>query len=508
MQHRRSVKLLAATLVASSLVVAACGDDNDTKTAGTKAPVVTLAPGTSPAGTSPAGTTPAGTTPSASTPATEAPKPTTPATEAPKPTAAATPPPTEAPKPTTPATTPATEAPKPTTPETTPETTPATEAPKPTTPETTPATEAPKPTTADTTGGTTGAGGPVTLKGDCPDTVVIQTDWMPEAEHGFLYQMVGEGYEMDKGKAYVTGPLVDAKGNDTGVKIQIRSGGSPQQFSPVTQIMYADDSILLGYVYTDEAIQFSGEFPTVAIESGYEKNPQMIMWDPGTYPDVKGIADLGTNKVKIRYFGGAAYMDFLTGSGILSKSQVDGSYTGDPALFIADNGKAAQQGFGSAEPYLYKVELKDWGKDVKYQYINDVGWRNYAESIATKPENLEKYDACFTKLVPIIQQASVDYVNDPARANKVILDAVAAFGKDFGWEYTEGNADYGVKTIKADGLVANGTDGVMGSFDEARVAELIKIATPIYTAQGAKVKDGLKPSDIVTNKYLDPSISL
>ncbi|MEI2706088.1 MAG: hypothetical protein V9E89_12740 [Ilumatobacteraceae bacterium] len=66
--------------------------------------------------------------------------------------------------------------------------------------------------------------------------------------------------------------------------------------SPVTQIMYADDSILLGYVYTDEAIQFSGEFPTVAIESGYEKNPQMIMWDPGTYPDVKGIADLGTDK--------------------------------------------------------------------------------------------------------------------------------------------------------------------------------------------------------------------
>ena len=95
MQHRRSVKLLAATLVASSLVVAACGDDNDTKTAGTKAPVVTLAPGTTPAGT-----TPAGTTPSDSTPATEAPKPTTPATT----------PATEAPKPTTPAT----EAPKPT----------------------------------------------------------------------------------------------------------------------------------------------------------------------------------------------------------------------------------------------------------------------------------------------------------------------------------------------------------------------------------------------------------
>ena len=110
MQHRRSVKLLAATLVASSLVVGACGDDNDTKTAGTKAPVVTLAPGTSPAGTSPAGTTPAGTTPAGSTPAGTTPSATTPATEAPKPTTPATTPATEAPKPTTPAT----EAPKPT----------------------------------------------------------------------------------------------------------------------------------------------------------------------------------------------------------------------------------------------------------------------------------------------------------------------------------------------------------------------------------------------------------
>ena len=213
---------------------------------------------------------------------------------------------------------------------------------------------------------------------------------MPEAEHGFLYQMVGEGYEIDAGKAYVTGPLIDAAGNDTGVKIQIRSGGAAQNFSPVTQIMYADDSVTLGYVYTDEAIQFSGDFPTVAIESGFEKNPQMIMWDPATYPDVTGIADLGTEGVKVRYFGGAAYMDYFTGTGILSADQVDGSYSGDPSLFIADEGKAAQQGFGSAEPYLYENELTDWGKPVKYEYINDAGWENYAESIATKPENIER----------------------------------------------------------------------------------------------------------------------
>ncbi len=346
------------------------------------------------------------------------------------------------------------------------------------------------------------------LAGICPDTVTIQTDWMPEAEHGFMYQMVGAGYTVDKAKGIVTGPLIDNTGADTGVKISIQSGGAAQNFQSVTSIMYQNDNILLGYVYTDEGIQNSATFPTVAIESGFEKNPQMIMWDPATYPDVTDIAGLGKANVKVRFFGGAAYMDFFTATGVLSKDQVDGSYTGDPSLFVTDEGKSAQQGFGSAEPYLYKNELKDWGKDVKYQYINDVGWKNYAESIATKPENITKYSDCFKKLVPIIQHASIDYINSPARTNAIILDASAQFGEAFGWTYTQGAADYGVATMKKDGLVANGTDGVMGSFDMARVNDLIAKATPVYTAKDSPPKEGLKAEDMVTNQFIDTSIHL
>ena len=90
-------------------------------------------------------------------------------------------------------------------------------------PATTAATSATEATTAGTSGGGTAA---TSLKGVCPDTVVLQTDWMPEAEHGFIYQMVGAGYTIDSAKAYVTGPLIDQDGKDTGVKIQIRSGGA------------------------------------------------------------------------------------------------------------------------------------------------------------------------------------------------------------------------------------------------------------------------------------------
>ena len=362
-----------------------------------------------------------------------------------------------------------------------------------------------------TSGSTASSGGGGTkiaagaLKGVCPDTVSIQTDWNPEAEHGFLYHMIGKGYTVNKAKTSVVGPLM-AGGVDTGVKFEVRSGGPAIGFQTVTSQLYTDSNLLLGYVYTDEGIQNSAKFPTVAIESGFEKNPQMIMWDPATYPDVKTIADLGKKDVKIRYFGGAAYMDFFTSSGVLKTSQVDGSYDGTPALFIADEGKSAQQGFGSAEPYLYSHEIAGWKKPVAYQYINDAGWNNYAESIATKPENITKYAACFKLLVPIIQQSSVDYLKDPASTNATILDAVKTF--DNGWTYTQGTADYAVTTIKKDGLVANGPDGVVGKFDMGRIDDLIKKATPIYTKQDSAPKAGLKAEDMATNQFIDASIGL
>jgi hypothetical protein len=356
---------------------------------------------------------------------------------------------------------------------------------------------------------TTTAAGPTAgvLKGICPDEIKIQTDWVPEAEHGFLYQMIGAGYTVNNDKASVTGPLM-AGSVDTGVKITVLSGGSATGFTNDTTLMYTDPSILLGFVYTDEAIQNSEKFPTVAIESGYNKNPQMIMWDPATYKDITDIAGLGKAKVKVRYFGGAAYMDFLTSTGVLSKDQVDGSYNGDPSLFVADEGKSAQQGFGSAEPYQYEKVIKNWMKPVKFQYINDIGWGNYAESIATLPANITKYGECFKKLVPIIQQSTIDYTKSPAAANAVILAAVAGFGANFGWVYDQGAADYAAGVIAKDGLVANGPDGVVGKFDIARVTDLIAKATPVYTAQDSPPKAGLKAEDVVTNEFLDPTIGL
>jgi len=359
---------------------------------------------------------------------------------------------------------------------------------------------------SDTKGASGGASGDGVLAGVCPDTVVIQTDWNPESEHGALYQMVGANPTIDKAKKVVRGPLVASGGVDTGVKIEIRVGGPAIGFQQVISTMYQDTSILLGYVSTDEAIQNYAEMPTKAIVAPLEINPQIVMWDPKTYPDVKTIADLKAKNVKIRYFEGGAYMDYLVGAGIVAKSQLDGSYDGAPAVFVSQQGKIAQQGFASAEPYIYKNEVKEWAKDVSFQLIHDTGWQVYAASLATRSADFGKNKDCFAKLVPIVQQAQVDYINKPDAANKLILQLVKDY--DTGWVYTEGVAKFSVEQQKKLKLVGNGPDSTLGNFDEARITKVIGQANPIFKAAGKKVKDDLKASDLFTNEFIDPKIKL
>jgi hypothetical protein len=148
----------------------------------------------------------------------------------------------------------------------------------------------------------------------------------------------------------------------------------------------------------------------------------------------------------------------------------------------------------------------DWMKDVAYQYVHDAGWTAYQQSLGATPANLEKYDSCLKVLVPVLQQATVDYVASPDTANAIIIDAVTTYNQD--WTYTAGQADAAVAQMQADKLVANSPDGTLGSFDIDRVTKFIETATPVYTATGAVVKEGLTAADIVTNKYINPSIKL
>jgi hypothetical protein len=340
----------------------------------------------------------------------------------------------------------------------------------------------------------------------CPDDIKIATDWFPEAEHGHLYELVGPNPTFEATDEYsVTGPLF-ASGEYTGVDITIVSGGSARpDFLQPDGMLYAEPDILLGYVGNDEAVVHSSTYPTVGIFAPLEKDPQMIMWDPATLTDVDSIADLGTAGTSVRVFPGGYYIDYFIHEGILSADQIDSTYDGAPDVFVSSGGTIAQQGFASAEPYIYENEISAWGKPVDFELINDAGYPKYAAVVSTKPENVTDYADCFAALVPVLQQAEVDYYADPAETNDLILQAVDAYATF--WVYSQGVADYSVKTQVDLGLVGNGTDDIVGNVDVDRVQALIDAATEIYGSDTEKnIRTDLTPADLFTDQFIDPSI--
>ena len=243
---------------------------------------------------------------------------------------------------------------------------------------TTPATTAAATTAAPaTTGAPVTTAGTVSLKAaGCPDPLVIQTDWFPEAEHGGTYQLIGPDGTQDPKNGRYSGPLGD-------ITLEIRAGGPFLGTDSPTQQMYKNPEVFMSYIDTGDAIKSAGKLPVVAVFAALEKGPQILMWDPAKFPDVKTIVDIGKTAEDgtILYFSGGAYMDYLIGKGLLKQSQVDASYDGSPTRFVSTEG-VFQQGFVTNEVYLYENDIPEWKKPVGWALVHDTGFAIYQSALS------------------------------------------------------------------------------------------------------------------------------
>lgn len=333
--------------------------------------------------------------------------------------------------------------------------------------------------------------------GRCPDPLVIQTDWFPEAEHGSLYQLTRGVGDIDPETGAFRGPLGYG---DTPLTIEIRSGGPYIGNQPGTSLLYTDDSIFLGYVNTDEQIALYDSRPTLAVVAPLEKNPQIIMFDPETYP-WESWDDVKASGAVLNVYGGQYYADYLVGAGIVDAAQIDPSYTGSPARFISENGAIAQQGFATQEPYSYEFDFAEWGRPVDFLLIHDSGWEIYSQVLAIRPDKLDA-DArsCLAAFVPIVQQAAIDFQDDPGPVNATILAEVIDL--DSFWVLSDAGLANSVAQMDALGIVANGPNATLGDFDLDRVNRVIELARQA----GIDVADDLEAGAIVTNEFIDPTI--
>jgi len=353
--------------------------------------------------------------------------------------------------------------------------------------------------------GTAASGAALNLRAVCPATVVVQSSWFPQAEHGAVYQLLGRGYTIDGKRKSVTGPLI-ASGVDTGVRLQIRAGGPAIGFQLTSAQMYADRSITLGMLNSDELVQQSRATPVLGVVAPLDLDPQIIAWDPAAHSDWNTISDIGQTGARVLYYQGSPFMSYLLGSGILRPSQVDGSYDGTPSRFVADRGQDAVQGYATNEPFAWAHEVPAWGRPLAYQLINDTGYPNYANLLAIRVADRGRLDGCLHRLVPILQRAQVQFAQDPAAAITVMLAANDAYRS--GFHYDRPLAQYAVKTMREQAIVGNGGDRTLGDFNTGRIAKLIGILAPIFKGQNKPIKDGLGPVDVVTNAYIDAGIGL
>jgi hypothetical protein len=349
------------------------------------------------------------------------------------------------------------------------------------------------------------AGGSLDLRGVCPDPVVVQTNWFPQSEHGSVYQLVGPGYRIDAGHKRVTGPLV-VRGRSTGVRIQVRAGGPAVGFQSSAALMYQDPSIALGMLQSDEIIQLSRTQPVLGVVAPLELDPQIILWDPAQHPDWHTIADIGQTDVKVLYFQTGTYMQYLVGSGILRRRQVDGSYDGSPSAFVASGGKIAVQAYATNEPYLYQHEVRAWGRPVAYQLVYDTGYPNYGNVLTVRADRKPALAACLGRLVPLIQQAQAEFIASPATAIDLIVKLDQAYKG--GFVYSRANAQFAVDQMRHLGIVGNGRDATLGNFDMARLGRLIGIVAPIFSGQRKAIRANLGPGDVATNEFIKPTIAM
>jgi hypothetical protein len=341
----------------------------------------------------------------------------------------------------------------------------------------------------------------VSLKGVCPDNIVIQTDWYATPERAAAYQLVGPNGTVDAKKGTYSGPL-----GNTGVNVEVRLGGPFIGFAPIPQQMYTDTSITLGYVATDDAVGGAAKFPTTAVVAPLDINPQVVMWDPATYPNISTWDDIAKSKAKISYIEGLPYMDYLVSKGYVTKDQLDASFDGTPANFVASGGKLMQQGYASNEPFRWAHDVPEWNKPVKYLLVHDSGYEIYPQGLAVRTGQLAQLSPCLKLLVPLVQKAQVDYMADPQPTNDALV-TIASKIKGGPPITADANAA-AVTTMKDLKLVGNGTNSTIGDFDLDRVTRTIAVLKPIFAAKKQPVPADLTASSIVTNEFIDPSISL
>lgn len=343
----------------------------------------------------------------------------------------------------------------------------------------------------------------------CPDPLIIQKDWLMQAEHAAFVQLIGAAGIASEGR--YEGPL-----GSTGIELLILEGGRGLGMgdgeSPLATLYIGNSKAgvipHLAMVTTDDAIVFSRLFPSVAVVTPLERNPQVLIYDPATYPqgfhsmdDLRAFAEAGQGKIYLTTTN-SGFGRFLAAE-LPADVFVEG-YGGDLENFVANNGTWLNQGFVTSE--VWDLENgRNWARPVDYLFISELGYDVYPSPLAVAMGRLEELAPCLERFVPLAQQAQVDYLKDPTEVNDVIIAFNEAGHAASFWRTPQGLVENFVPVALRTGVIGTGHNATLGDFDTERIAGIIDIFRPFLDD---RARPDVTPDDLVTNRFIDPEIGV
>ena len=332
----------------------------------------------------------------------------------------------------------------------------------------------------------------------CPNPLLIQTSWFPEITKLGSYAIVGPHGKVDTTHGIYYGTV-------GGVTVQVASGGPYQGTQNDVSELYLNPSVFMSDVTSTTQIVDYAQHRTVAVMAPLQGTPLGMIWDPGTY-QFTSIKTVGTSGATILKAGETASTDLLTVQGIIKSTQWTYSYDGSPAKFVASGGKDVIADFIDEAPYSYD-HFPAWSGKPKLKYLPITQYVNtYGTSLVMKPSTMRKYSKCLHTLIPMMQQSVVKLLKNPKPMSNALINEAKALNSLS--PITTGLNNFTLKTIAQFKILANGSDGVYGSFTGNRLTKAIKNLGPVASFEHVKLQQGLKANQLFTNKFLDKHIHL
>lgn len=351
------------------------------------------------------------------------------------------------------------------------------------------------------------AGGTGLVRDGCPADIRIATDDLPRVEWGFLYSLLDPDLLLVQSRSVSAPLLID--GEPSGARLTILTGDPDDGVSANVEL-HDDDSILLAAVDTDTAILDAVRYPTVGVFAPTRRDSRMVYWDAQAYAGARTIAAIGDRLtpdgsalVSLATVPDDPFTPFAIGSGLLLPEQIVTDAPVGAAPYLDGDRLEARLGDALVDPLLLADPDPEADPRVAWQLLDDAGYSRDAGVLSARPKAIVRYADCLEALVPVLQKALRDYLENPERTTELLVRLSAAFGDE---TYDAAVASNALQVLDRENIAGTGRDGTIGELDFGRIRDLLENAVPAWKKAEVAVPGGVTAESIATNRFIDRSI--